>query len=112
MPFGHRLGLHHVGVFRWLFLLVLVALVVVGVIALTRSWSSRRPGLQTGAFGGPGGSWPPTGPRTDPALEELRIRYARGELSWEEYSQRAANLGYAAGPVSKPGGDPHRAPGP
>lgn len=34
----------------------------------------------------------PLGDRTDPALEELRLAYARGELSEEEFEQRRARL--------------------
>jgi uncharacterized membrane protein len=40
-------------------------------------------------------------PRLDGALEEVRLRYARGEIGREEFLQRAADLG-AAGPEATP----------
>jgi hypothetical protein len=45
----------------------------------------------------------PPGPPIDPALTELRIRYARGDIDWDEYSRRAANLGYLSHPDTGPG---------
>src|SRR5512142_736217 len=73
-------GLHWL--FPLLFLGLLTAAVVVGILALMRT---RHP-----ATAGP----PPTAPRPpDQALYELRLRYARGELSRDEYLQRAADLG-------------------
>ena len=39
---GRRFGLHHLFLFRWAFLLVLVALLVVGVIAVARTWRHPR----------------------------------------------------------------------
>ena len=35
----------------------------------------------------------------DPALQELRVRYARGDISREDYLERGADLGLAAGPT-------------
>jgi hypothetical protein len=35
---------------------------------------------------------PPAGPR-DQALEELRVRYARGELDRNDFLERSADLG-------------------
>ena len=68
--------------------------------------------MQASLWGGPGALWAGAGPRTDPALNELRVRSARGELSWEEYSQRVANLGYAPGPRPGAGAEagPDQAP--
>jgi uncharacterized membrane protein len=92
-------GFHHgPGVFGWLFMAVLLALLVVAVMAVVRAW--RHPQ----GFGGPWRGGPPPrqhGPPMDPALFELRMRYARGDIAAEEYWRRAADLGYP-----QPGGVP------
>ena len=76
-----RYGFHHgPGVFGWLFLAFLIVAVVIGVI-------------------GP----PPAGPWTDPALTELRTRYARGDISFDEYVERAGRLGFPIPPGTSPG---------
>ncbi|MGA2036614.1 MAG: hypothetical protein ABSH04_03405 [Acidimicrobiales bacterium] len=85
-------------VFGVLLLVLLVALVVLGVIALVRMWSSPRgrpTPFQMGTL---------PDPAIDPALTELRVRYARGDISWDEYSRRARNLGYPYSPEAGPGG--------
>jgi uncharacterized membrane protein len=51
-------------------------------------------------------------PRRDPALEEVRLRYARGEMSREEFVQRNQDLGGESQPgrttgLTRPeGGEP------
>jgi len=95
--FGHGPGgFHHPGVFGWLFFAVIVALLIVGIVLLVRLWSSPRGH----------GSWSHTAamppPGVDPAVTELRIRYARGDMTWAEYVQRSANLGYPAYPGTGP----------
>jgi len=106
--FRYGPGFHHgPGVVGWFFLAMLAALVVVGVIALVRLWSAPRGRLAHLHAG----QMPI--PPADPALTELRVRYARGDISWEDYSRRANDLGYpiypASGPVpgmSPPGAQP------
>ena len=102
--YGH-FGFHTgPGLFGWLFMALLGVLLVLLVVSLFR----RGRG-----YGGPGPfvpGPPPPGPGIDPALQELRIRYARGDISWDEYAQRAANLGYPASPWPGPGG-PGSGPG-
>ena len=66
---------------RWLFVLLIVVAIVVGVVLLARMWMARPPAGRTG---------PP--PPPNPALAELDLRYARGEVSREEYLQRRADL--------------------
>lgn len=103
MMFRYYPGLHHgPGVFAWFFLALLAALVVLGVIALVRMWSHPQ-GRFTHVQPGP----PPT-PPVDPALTELRVRYARGEISWEDYVKRAGDLGYPVygGAGREPGAPP------
>lgn len=90
----HGYGFHHLGAFHWLVLAVVVVLLVAGVIALVRLWNFPRPTAPTASIGPQIGGWSAPGAPIDPALGELRMRYARGELSFEEYLQRAANLGF------------------
>ena len=64
--------------FMWfwaLFAVLVLALLVVGVVWLVRTLAGP----------GPGGS-------TSAARQELDLRYARGELTREEYQQRRADL--------------------
>ena len=77
-------------------LAVLSAVVILAVLVVQRimDGSLRRPG------DGPRGAAPPG---DDGALSELRLRYARGEVSREEYLQAAADLGSPA-----PAGDETR----
>lgn len=89
--------------------LVLFALMIGSAIWLIVSFS--RPGRWSRGFPGPGYAPPPY---RSPALEELDLAYARGQVTREEYFRRRADLtGWAppGGPpgFSAPGGS---APGP
>ncbi len=77
------------GIFMWLFGLLFVAAVVVGIVLLVRS----------GSHGSAGGSHPmtpgapaPTLPSASSALQVLEDRYARGEIDREEFLQRRQDL--------------------
>lgn len=88
-----RYGQHaHHPVFGILILMVLGALVVLAVLAVVRLWRTRPAPTGSGS--------PEVGQRSaqDPALTELRLRYARGEISQDEYLQRFAGLGYQLAP--------------
>ena len=64
--------------FMWfwaLFAVLVLALLVVGVVWLVRTLAGPGPGGLTSA-----------------ARQELDLRYARGELTREEYQQRRADL--------------------
>jgi uncharacterized membrane protein len=92
--FYGRPGLIHrgPGLFAWLFFAVLVALLIVAVIRLVEG--NRRHRYRRWA--GPQGAARPRSSATDaadPALRELRVRYARGEVPREEYLERARDLG-------------------
>jgi putative membrane protein len=66
------------GAFMWfwaIFALLVLALLVVGVIWLVRTLASPGPGSATST-----------------ARQELDLRYARGELTREEYQQRRVDL--------------------
>ncbi|MGK7296158.1 MAG: SHOCT domain-containing protein [Candidatus Wenzhouxiangella sp. M2_3B_020] len=61
----------------WLFLVLLVALVVFAIWAVSRSAGSRRQSRT----------------REETPLERLQRRYAEGEISTEEYEERKSRLG-------------------
>jgi len=91
-------------VFAVLLLLLLAALVALGVLAVVRMWG--EPGGRTSERPSP------PGPMDDPAFTELRMRYARGEIDWDDYMQRAATLGYPMWSGPGPTGPPPGSPGP
>jgi uncharacterized membrane protein len=80
----------HAHLLGWLIFAALLGLFVVALLYLIRHWRQpdfRRP------------TPPGYGPRpTDAAFEELRMRFARGELSSEEFAQRMRDLGAPIGP--------------
>jgi uncharacterized membrane protein len=91
-----------------IWLVVLVA-VVVGVVLIARS--SRRHANSTHQWhGGPWqGHW--QGGWQSPGLHELDVRYARGEISRDDYLQRRADM--LSHPGMPPvGPSPPGAPGP
>ena len=73
------------GILHLLPFVMLLLLIGVGIWAVMRFTS--RP-IPLGAGVGPGPL-----PRRDTAVEELRIRYARGELEREDFAQRMRDLG-------------------
>lgn len=82
----HRAGDGSHGLLALLMLLIFVAAVVAAVSLFLKS---RR------LSGAAGATTPPVAPRSgvDPALAELRLRYARGEVDRAEYVERAVDLG-------------------
>jgi putative membrane protein len=69
--------------FGWvhgLFTLLVVAAIVAGVVLIARQW--RRPAPP------PAAGWSPQ----SPAIHELDLRYARGEVERTEYLQRRADI--------------------
>jgi putative membrane protein len=92
-----------------LFLLIIVVVVILGIYFLVRGVPHRPP------WPGPGprqywGRPPGRGPR-NPAIDELDLRYARGELDRVEYMQRRADL-LGAPPPDDPGTAPGASPQP
>ena len=88
-----------------LFLLLIVIAIIVGVYVLVRGFTLRGP--RPWSSPGLGPRWhDPRGPRS-PAVDELDLRYARGELDRKEYLQRRADL--LGGPLPPPDSSP---PGP
>lgn len=96
-PFGYRWERSdYWWVANFVWLLLIAALVAVAVIFVLRL-AGRPP---TG-----GGTAGPSRPAFDPAVNELRLRYARGEVSREEFLQAAGDLG-APGPPPEPPSPP------
>ena len=86
---GHAAGLH------WIIPLIILLLLIGGIV-----WLIVRGSCRSGAAAGPPPfNWPvpPPGGRLhrpgDPALTALRLRYARGEVSRDDYLRIAADLG-------------------
>jgi putative membrane protein len=79
--------LHHGWSFVHVVVPLILFLIVIGVVvwAVLYLTSHRPPALL--AQGAP--------PPRDPAMEELRIRYARGDLARDDFVQRSADLGGA-----------------
>jgi len=106
--YGHHA--HH-PVFGIIFLVLIAAVVVLGIIALVR-WRRHPHGGFASAVRmpprPPAGAPPWTG--ADSAINELRIRYARGDISSEEYWQRSSVLGYPPSPGPGPTGPSSEGP--
>jgi len=86
--------------------LVILMLIVAGIAALT-AFLITRFSKRHAPPPPPMGRHPMAGP--DPALEHARVRYARGEMSREEYLQVVSDLTGAPAPpgnVSPPGPTP------
>jgi putative membrane protein len=65
------------GLFGWLFMLVFWGLIIVGLVLVVRwLWDHGRPGAGAG----------------DAPLEILKRRYARGEISKEEFDRMKQDL--------------------
>ena len=90
-------GLHWFGIVPVLLFVVLIGVIVWAVITLAREGRGRAlagAGVAGGAGAMTAGAVPtvPAPSRIDPALEELRLRYARGEMTREDYADRLADL--------------------
>ena len=87
-----------------LVVLAVVALLVIGVVWLVRRFAQAAP---TAAAAAPVGVGPPM-QVSDPAVAELRLRYARGEIERDAYLQSFADLTGRA--EAWPGQGPPEAP--
>jgi hypothetical protein len=94
----------------WLLLLLVLAAVVGATVwAIMRLSGGRRgPGTAFGPTAGWSPEWSRQGP--DQAVQAVRLRYAQGELTREEYARLMADLGgQVPAPPGPPAGPP---PGP
>jgi uncharacterized membrane protein len=73
-----------IGPFEGLIGLLVVGLIAAGVVALIVSLARSNRIQSVSTY--------PAPPPRDPALEAVRMRYARGEISREEYAAVAADL--------------------
>jgi putative membrane protein len=97
---GDRFIEHHgwwglAGLIPFLLLLALIGLAVWAVLRITSRGSGLFPAMGAAA----------AVTRPDGALEEVRLRYARGEMSREEFLQRSQDLG-GVGPSAGDSGPP------
>jgi putative membrane protein len=80
----------HFGWVNGLLTLLVVAAIVAGVVLIARQWRRSAPP--------PAAGWSPQ----SPAIHELDLRYARGEVERSDYLQRRADIlgggALAAGP--------------
>ena len=94
------------GFFHLLPFLMFLVLIGVGIWAVLRLSSRPLAAAGAGAVGAPS---------RDAAVEELRIRYARGELGRDDFAQRMRDLGsHDIGPAdagASPGDAPSSSPG-
>jgi uncharacterized membrane protein len=92
----------------WIVGLVVLVAIITAVVLIARS--SRRHAISTHQWnGGPWqGHW--HGGWQSPGLHELDIRYARGEITRDEYLQRRADM--LSQPGTTPPGPPPGTPGP
>ena len=101
---GPSLGWRIAAVVLWV--LLLAGLGALGVL-LARRLTARPPAPMT--FAPAGG---PFGPPRSPALDELDLRYARGDIGRDDYLGRRADLISTAGMPWHPGPAPYAAPAP
>jgi putative membrane protein len=83
-PAGHLEWVHG------LFTLLVVIAIVAGVVLIARHWRQPVPPPAAGAT-------PPS-----PALHELDLRYARGEIDRADYLERRADIAGAVAPAAPP----------
>jgi putative membrane protein len=81
----HGFGHHGLWLFGVAPLILWMVLIGVAIWAVLRVTSRRALVASTTPLS--------AGPRPDGALEEVRLRYARGEMSREEFAQRSHDLG-------------------
>lgn len=72
------------------FLVLMCVLAMAGLIALAAYWFTRVRRMEHGSHAAGGA---PFAASPDPALHELRLRYARGDIDRDDYLRRAADLG-------------------
>jgi uncharacterized membrane protein len=98
MDFPDRFGRHGGGGWFPFMGILGLLLVALAVVALVLAFRGRRDHLHRGT-GGPGVPVPPhtpgwaAAPRADDAVNQLRLRYARGEVSRDDYLRISADLG-------------------
>ena len=77
------------GIFMLLLMVLFWGLLVWGIVASVRHYSNAR-----------AGQLPPHRAASSAALDELRLRYAKGEIDDDEFERRRANLEKGSTPPS------------
>jgi putative membrane protein len=77
------------GIFMLLLMVLFWGLLVWGIVASVRHYSNAR-----------AGQLPPHRTVSNAALDELRLRYAKGEIDDDEFERRRANLEKGSTPPS------------
>jgi len=104
--FFYQDGPHHghdgwwYGPLHFLFLLLFIALLVVAAFWLVRRLSPGVAQAATPAVA-PAGAVGAVGPATDPAVATLRMRYAKGEVSREDFRNALADLTSGEAPTTE-----------
>ena len=93
----------HGGGGGWLGSILVLVLVGVIVYFIAREVTLRRMGDRPGTTPSPGSHHVAPPLRVEP-LDILRERFARGEITVEEFETAKRALGYASGPVPPPAG--------
>lgn len=98
LAFARRFGDHPGGRGAGLFVAILVAILAGALAGLVAAFALRR--FRPGTAGPAALSGPSTGgaAHVDQALAELRLRYARGEMSRDDYLRIASDLGAPVAP--------------
>lgn len=90
---GRHMGRYHDGP-HWIGMIVF-AVLVAAVIALVVWTVVRLTGRQAAHAAPPPQGWP----RSDAAVESLRVRYARGEVGRDDFVRMSADLGAPVAPA-------------
>ncbi len=93
----HYVGWHGAELFWWLFLIAFVAFGVFAAVWLLRA--GRFQPQPVGAAPHPG---QPLESPEDPAIREIRLRYARGEIDRDAFIATLADLGGSPPPGPRP----------
>ena len=101
MVFGTGFGMGVFGLF-WLVSAVLSVVLIVVLIMLAVRYLNRTSPPAHGQWPGQAASPPATPVRPEP-LEILRERFARGEITLDEFESAKQALGYPSSPPSPPG---------
>jgi uncharacterized membrane protein len=99
MVFGSGFGMGVFGLF-WLVSAVLSVVLIVALIMLAVRYLNRTSPPAQGPW--PGQAAPPPPVRPEP-LDILRDRFARGDITLDEFETAKRALGYPSGPLPPPG---------
>ena len=88
------------GFFPLIFTFLPIIAIIVGILIWSRDSHRHHHPMSPPAGWGPPQAPPPSAPAVDPALNEARLRYARGEISRDDYLRIATDLSGQAPPTA------------